>query len=276
LITFPTPRTDPLWVRNVGLAAAVALLLWVGIDDAMAQIQRNTDPSIWNALLRWTPLIFRGSGNEIGGFVLNVFVSVVAMAIGTILGVLVGIARISRSSIVRRASWGITQLFLNSPMLVLLFYFMLLLPYQADIAGVRIAFPGWLKASIGLSLPIMANIAEITRGAIASIPTVQWEAAESLAFTRRQTMWRIILPQCVKRMIPPWMNWYCILMMSTPLISILGLQDSMALTQDALTSEGRQDLLIPFYLWLMVWFFVYIYPLARLTRQLELRFALKS
>ena len=77
-------------------------------------------------------------------------------------------------------------------------------------------------------------------------------------------------------MIPPWMNWYCILMMSTPLVSILGVQDAMTLTQDALASEGRQDLLIPFYLWLMGWFFVYTYPIARWTRRLERRFAVKN
>ena len=54
----------------------------------------------------------------------------------------------------------------------------------------------WVKATFGFSLPVMANVAEIVRGAVRSVPNTQWEAAESLAFTRRQTMWRIILPQC--------------------------------------------------------------------------------
>lgn len=271
----PHAKADPTWIRNFGLLAGAILLLWIGIGEAAAQVQRNADLSIWQAILKWTPLMFWGTGEGMGGFVLNVLVSVLAMVIGTALGVFLGIGQIARNNLVRRCCWWVTQIFQNSPWLVLLFYFMLLLPYQVDVAGVRIPVPGWLKATVGLSLPIMANVAEITRGAIASIPTVQWEAAESLAFTRRQTMWRVILPQCVKRMIPPWMNWYCILMMSTPLISILGVQDAMTLTQDALASEGRQNLLIPFYLWLMVWFFVYTYPIARWTRQLERRFAVK-
>ena len=71
--------------------------------------------------------------------------------------------------------------------------------------------PDWIKATLGLALPVMANVAEIVRGAVQSIPTAQWESAESLAFTRRQTLWMIILPQCVKRMLPPWMNLYAIL-----------------------------------------------------------------
>lgn len=273
--TYPKNKTHPLWIRNFGIASTAALLLWLGIDEAMAQVQRSTDPSIWQAIFRWSPLIFWGTGEGIGGFVLNVLVSVLAMAIGTALGIILGIGQVSRNKLVQRTCWLVTQILQNSPWLVLLFYFMLLMPYQVEIAGVRVPVPGWLKATLGLSLPIMANIAEITRGAISSIPTVQWEAAESLALTRRQTMWRIILPQCVKRMIPPWMNWYCILMMSTPLVSILGVQDAMTLTQDALASEGRQDLLIPFYLWLMVWFFVYTYPIARWTRRLERRFIVK-
>ena len=49
-----------------------------------------------------------------------------------------------------------------------------------------IPFPGWIKAVIGFSLPVMANMSEIVRGAILSIPANQWEAAEALSFDRRQ------------------------------------------------------------------------------------------
>ena len=90
-----------------------------------------------------------------------------------------------------------------------------------------IPFPDWIKATLGLALPIMANVAEIVRGAVQSIPTAQWEAARSLAFSRRQTLWKIILPQCVKRMLPPWMNWYAILTMATTLASIVGVSEVM-------------------------------------------------
>ena len=88
-------------------------------------------------------------------------------------------------------------------------------------------------ATLGLALPIMANFAEIVRGAVQSIPTAQWEAARSLAFSRRQTLWKIILPQCVKRMLPPWMNWYAILTMATTLASIVGVNEMMTQTQRA-------------------------------------------
>ena len=84
-------------------------------------------------------------------------------------------------------------------------------PSRCRIGNTIVPLPGWLKATIGLSLPVMANVSELVRGAVRSIPSAQWEAAESLAFSRRQTLWMIILPQCVKRMLPPWMNLYAIL-----------------------------------------------------------------
>ena len=119
----------------------------------------------------------------------------------------------------------------------------------------------------------MANVAEIVRGAVQSIPTAQWEAARSLAFSRRQTLWKIILPQCVKRMLPPWMNWYAILTMATTLASIVGVSEVMTLTGRITNAEGRTDLLIPIYTYVLLAFFVYCYPIARWTRRLEARYA---
>jgi polar amino acid transport system permease protein len=134
--------------------------------------------------------------------------------------------------------------------------------------------PDWVKATFGLSLPVMANVSEIVRGAIQSIPTGQWESATSLAFSRRQTIWMIILPQCVKRMLPPWMNLYAILAMDTVLASIVGVEEVMTLTREALGSVSRPEMfLLPFYSYVLIWFFIYCYPIARWTVHLERKFA---
>lgn len=249
---------------------------WLFIDAAYAQVQGDPNQTIIQTLIKWTPLMLLGAPGEFGGFILNIVVSFIAMGLGTFLGLWLGIGQVSPNNAIRRVCWAITQIFRNSPWLVLLFYFMLLLPFTVEIFGTTYDIPGWTKATFALSLPIMANVSEIVRGAIASIPTGQWESAESLAFSRTQTMWQIILPQCAKRMIPPWMNWYCILTMSTPLISILGVNDGMTLTKDALAAEGRSEYLIPMYLWLMSWFFIYSYPIAQWTRRLEARFAVNN
>jgi polar amino acid transport system permease protein len=143
------------------------------------------------------------------------------------------------------------------------------------IGGVTIPLPGWVKSTIGLALPVMANVSELVRGAVRSIPYTQWEASESLAMSRRQTLTMVILPQCIKRMTPPWMNLYAILTVATPLTSVVGVSEAMTLTGDILSSEGRSELLVPLYLYLLLWFFLYCYPIARATVALEKRFAVK-
>jgi polar amino acid transport system permease protein len=220
-------------------------------------------------MAKWAPLI-------LSGFLFNLLVSLLAMALGTTMGMALGLAQVSLSAALRRLAWAITQFFRNAPWLVLLFYAMLLLPFEVQLFGVRVALPGWLKSVIGLSLPVMANVAEIVRGGVQSIPLGQWESAEALAFSRRQTLWRIILPQAAKRMIPPWMNLYAILTMATSLISIVGVQDGVSLTRAALVAEGRTELFMPMYLMLLLMFFAYCYPIARFTATLERRFAVKG
>jgi hypothetical protein len=64
------------------------------------------------------------------------------MALGSAVGVLVGIAQVSLVAPVRKAAWGLTQFFRNAPWLVLLFYAMFLLPFEFRVFGLTIAFPG--------------------------------------------------------------------------------------------------------------------------------------
>lgn len=248
------------------------LLAAVCIFSSMAA-HAAADPtraSIFEVLVRWAPLLLKG-------FVFNLVISISAMAVGTVVGAALGLGQISLHGWVRKVAWFVTQFFRNSPWLVLLFFAMFLLPFEIKIGGFTIPFPDWVKAIIGLSLPVMANVSEIVRGAVVSLPSGQWEAAESLAFSRSQMLWRIILPQCVKRMLPPWMNLYSILTMATVLASIVGVSEVMTLTGQALAAEGgRTDLLMPFYSFVLFLFFIYCYPIARWTVYLEKKFAVKT
>ncbi len=261
------------WLANISpwtfflMLAAVAL--WP--ITVLAQDGGVTTLDAFKALWRWLPFLI---GN---GFVMTIVISFLTMLIGTVLGVFLGLGQISPNSIIARFSWFITQVFRNSPWLVLLFIVMLSFPFEIQIGDTIIPVPDWMKAVIGLALPIMANISEIVRGAINSVPTAQWEASESLAFSRHQTLFRVILPQCFKRMIPPWMNWYAILTMATPIVSILGVEEVLNLTRQAIEAEDNHpELLVPFYGFVLAIFFLYSYPIARFTVRLEKRFALKQ
>lgn len=254
-------------VSGSGLALVMAAFV---ASAALAQAQSGAGrPGVIELLGKWFPLVF-------SGFLFNLLVSVLTMILGTVLGVFLGLGQISLFARLRRASWAVTQFFRNAPWLVLLFYAMLTVPFRVQLFGTVVAIPAWLKAVIGLSLPVMANVAEIVRGGVQSIPAGQWDSAESLAFRRTQTLWMIILPQAVKRMIPPWMNQYAILTMATTLISIVGIQDGLSMARAALVAEARNDLLIPMYLMLLAMFFLYCYPIARWTIALERRFAVRN
>ena len=85
----------------------------------------------WSVLVKWVPFIV-GSG-----FVFTVLISVLAMAIGTVLGAALGLAQISPNRLTRGTAWSVTQLFRNSPWLVLLFVVLLALPSNFDILGLR-------------------------------------------------------------------------------------------------------------------------------------------
>ena len=114
--------TLPLDARH-GALITVALMMSASIGDALAA---PGAPSIMATIVKWTPLLAQG-------FALNIAMSFLAMAIGTLFGVALGLGQISLLSSVRTGSWLVTQFFRNSPWLVLLFYCMLLLPFELRI-----------------------------------------------------------------------------------------------------------------------------------------------
>jgi polar amino acid transport system permease protein len=252
--------------------ARVALLLVAcfAIQCVAAQVESSASkPGVAATLLKWTPLLAKG-------FFWNVVISAVAIAVGTALGFLLGVAQISPRRWLRSPSWLLTQFLRNSPWLVLLFFCMFLLPFRLQVFGVTIPVPDWMKAALGFALPVMAYVAEIVRGAIQSIPASQWESAESLAFSRTQILWSIIIPQCLKRMLPAWMNLVAIVAMASTLANMVGVSEVMTVAREILTAEQRQDLLLPMYGYLLMWFFAYCYPIARWTLSLERRWSVAT
>ena len=258
------------WLVSSGYKWCIAFLILAIIYPVNAIAGNYTYTMAFQAFLKWVPLLVKS------GFVLNIIISFFAMMIGTGMGVVLGLAQVSQYKIVRIIAGSITQLFRNIPWLVLLFIIMLTFPFEIETDNKIYKIPDWTKAVFGFSLPIMANISEIVRGAIKSVPLGQWEAAESLAFSRQKTFWQIILPQCYKRMIPPWMNWYAILSMATPLVSLLGVEEIITISRQAMEAENNNpELLIPFYSFALLIFFAYCYPIAKFTIALEKRYAVK-
>ncbi|MBP2570755.1 polar amino acid transport system permease protein [Agrobacterium tumefaciens] len=237
------------------LAVLIAIILWLILDPSLGQV-----------LLQWLPYLAKG-------FAMNVLISILAIAIGTFIGVLLGIMELAPYRLVRAPALTYVQIFRNAPHLVLIFAATYIFPFEIVAFGNYIPFPDWIKAVVGLAIPASAHIAEITRGAIQSIPTAQWEAAQGLGFSRNQTLRWIILPQCVKRSLPPWMNLYASITMGTALASLVGVHELLHAATDASTAVQRNDFTVVVYLTVLMAFFLFCYPVSRFTQRLERRFA---
>ncbi|MBV5291832.1 MAG: amino acid ABC transporter permease [Curvibacter lanceolatus] len=249
----------PLWPW---LAAAVAALLGLA-----AWTQFSASPPV--ALLqlaRWLPTLLLGLGANIG-------ISVLAMALGTVAGLLIGALSLSTLAPVRGGTRLYVQVFRNAPVLVLVYFSTYVFPFELQLLHWRLPFPDWIKVVLGLALPASANVAEIFRGAVQSIPSAQWEAAQSLALSRRDIFRLVVLPQCVRRMLPPWMNLYASITMATSLASLVGVHDVVDAAQIASNTVSRTDFTVLIYASLLLLFFAYCYPIARATQALEARHA---
>lgn len=239
------------WLAAIGAAC----LLWWLLDARLAR-----------DLLDWLPYLA-------SGFVMNVAISVLAMALGTVGGTILGAMELSAARLVRGPAVAYVQVFRNAPHLVLIFATTYIFPFEIVVAGHYLPFPDWLKAVLGLAIPAAAYVAEIVRGAIQSVPTTQWDAAKGIGLSRSQTLRWIILPQCLRRALPPWMNLAASITMSTALASLVGVHELLHAATDASTAVRRDDFTVAIYLTVLLAFFLFCYPISRLTRRLERRLA---
>ena len=214
-------------------------------------------------LAEWAPALAHG-------FAMNVLISIGAIFIGTVIGLVAGAVALSRSFARRLARIWITA-FRNAPWLVLVYFTTYVFPFELHVFGTTVPFPDWLKVTLGLALPASANIAEVFRGAVASIPSAQWEAAASMAFSRTQILLKIVAPQCMRRMLPPWMNVYASITMGTALSSLVGIHDLLDTAQIASSTVARSSFTVLTYVATLVIFFAYCYPISWFTRWFERR-----
>lgn len=260
-------KNIPSAKRNRSGVGAALSDFWVSILLIIVAVNlfwavTGSAPFAVTQLWRWLPSLLQGLGVNIG-------VSALAMLLGTLLGLVVGSLSLAPSRLLRTAMHLWIQAFRNAPVLVLIYFTTYVFPFEIVFLHWYIPFPDWIKVVIGLGLPASAIIAEIFRGAVQSIPSAQWETAQSMAFRRSQIFRYIILPQCVRRMLPPWMNLYASITMSTSLASLVGVHDVVDMATIASNTVARIDFTVLVYFTLLLLFFYYCYPISRLTRRWE-------
>jgi polar amino acid transport system permease protein len=156
------------------------------------------------------------------GAVTTVEVTACSLVFGCVLGLLVGMGRLSPQ---RRVIYGICTAYLvfirGTPLLVQLFILFFGLPQFG------ITLPAFACGVLGLGVYSGAYVSEIVRGSIQSVDRGQMEAARSLGMPYRMAMRKVILPQAFVRMIPPLGNEFIALIKNSALVSLLTINDLM-------------------------------------------------
>jgi polar amino acid transport system permease protein len=156
------------------------------------------------------------------GAATTVEVTACSLVFGCVLGLLVGMGRLSPQ---RRVIYGICTAYLvfirGTPLLVQLFILFFGLPQFG------ITLPAFACGVLGLGVYSGAYVSEIVRGSIQSVDRGQMEAARSLGMPYRMAMRKVILPQAFVRMIPPLGNEFIALIKNSALVSLLTINDLM-------------------------------------------------
>jgi polar amino acid transport system permease protein len=169
------------------------------------------------------------------GLLVTLELTVLAMAIGIVLGVLIAIMRLSRSRLLSSTAWSYTWFFRGTPVLVqLVFWFNIAALYPVITIGLPFfhvtflhlndnsIFTPFFAAVVALGLNEAAYFSEIARSGLIAVDEGQTEAATSLGMTRGQTLRLVVLPQAMRVILPPTGNEVISMLKTTSLASSIG------------------------------------------------------
>ena len=143
-------------------------------------------------------VVFEYKANLLRGLIVTFELSAIIIVAAMIGGIIIGAGRYSRNKLFNWPATAFIELFRNTPVLVQIVWF-----YYAFPVLIGIQMEGFYAALVGIGLNMIAYTADIVRGGIQSIEKGQWEAAKSIGMGYFNVMRRIVLPQALRRMIPP-------------------------------------------------------------------------
>lgn len=276
--TQPVPERAPAFEeltvvrsRHVGRWIAVAV-----IAILVALILRSV---ITNPRFRWdqVALFFRDEA-VIKGIGVTLELTVISMVVGSVLGVVVAVMRVSANPVISGVASAYQLFFRGTPLLVqLLFWFNLSALYPSisfGIPGVDLnannLITPLMAAILGLTLNESAYMSEIVRAGILAVERGQSDAAGALGLTRLQTMARIILPQAMRVIIPPTGNEVIGMLKATSLVSVIAVPELLYSAQ-IIYSKNLQ--VIPLLLVASIWYIIVTTILSIGQGFLERRFS---
>lgn len=170
--------------------------------------------SFWNFLSIYWPRL-------LSGVVITVELFFLAAALAIVVAVVAGLMKLSSNRAIRWAAIVYIEVFRGTSLLVQLYWIFFVLPLFG------LTLEKFNAGFIGLGMNLGAYGAELVRGAIQAVPKGQWEAAYALSMSPARRMWRIVLPQALAIMLPPWGNLLIELLKYSALVALIGATDLM-------------------------------------------------
>ena len=196
-----------------------------------------------------------GSGeNLLHGIKLTLLLTTLSMVIGFILSIFLALGKISANRIISKISSAYVFFFRGTPLLIQIFVVYFSVPVifgfswrgLFSISDPEAVYKGaFVAAVIAFSLNSAAYCAEIVRAAIQSIDKGQNEAAKALGMSYGQSMREIIIPQSIRRMIPPLCNEFVMMIKDVSLVFAISLMDITTISKTIMTSEGNYLVFFP-------------------------------
>ena len=179
-------------------------------------------------------------------------------------GLFMGMLRYSKTRWISYPAMLYVEIFRNTPVLVQIIWFFFALPV---VTGIEVS--PMMAAVLGITLNTIAFSAEVFRGGIQSIEREQWEAGKAIGMSYAQSMRRVILPQALKRMLPPLTSRGIEVFKMSTLASVVAYPESL---QQAKLIASYEYNPIEAYTVVALMFFIVLLPLVQLTYMLERRF----
>lgn len=195
------------------------------------------------------------------GLLYTVGFTILTVLSGVIVGTLFALGRLSGNVIITAPIYVIVEVYRCTPVLVQLVwcYYALPMLIGVDLAPATAAF-------ITLTLYGASFYAEIIRGGIISIDAGQWDAGRAIGMRRGQLMGKIILPQALRRMVPPLVNQSVLQLKNTSLLSVLAVPDLLYQGQLVTSATYRP---LETYTLIALLYLAVLFPLTRMAQRLE-------
>ncbi|MFQ0812616.1 ABC transporter permease [Brucella anthropi] len=199
----------------------------------------------------------------LGRGLLNTFlIGMASIFFGVLFGLLISIVRLYAPKLLRFLAIAYIDVFRAMPVLVVL----ILIYYALPFIGIR--FSAWTSAIMSFSMVMAAYSAEVFRSGIESVPRGQFEAASALGISFPVTLWKVVLPQAIRIIIPPTTSNCVSMFKDTALASTVALPELLKEAQDAQALYANPTPLIG----AAVVYLILLLPLVRLVGLLEARF----